>query len=76
MSTCIKDLFDYDLLKKCSKCGNISLKSNFNKNKTNRDGHTSECRSCCKNYSKKYYYDNQDRLLNKQNCMINKTELR
>ena len=32
----------------------------------NRDGHRSECRSCCKNYSKKYFYDNQDRLLNKQ----------
>ena len=29
MSSCIKDLKDYDLNKKCSKCGIISLKSNF-----------------------------------------------
>ena len=33
MTTCIKDLMDYDLVKKCSKCGNISLRSNFHKNK-------------------------------------------
>ena len=33
MSSCNKDLFDYDLLKKCSKCGIISLKINFHKNK-------------------------------------------
>ena len=66
MSNCIKDLYEYDLVKKSNKCGIVSLKSNFYKNKTNRDGHRSECRSCCKNYSKKYYYDNQDRLLNKQ----------
>ena len=29
MSNCIEDLYDYDLVKKCSKCGNISLKSSF-----------------------------------------------
>ena len=38
MSNSIKDLFDYDLVKKCSKCGIISLKSNFHKNKTKSDG--------------------------------------
>ena len=66
MGSCIRDSYDFNLTLKCCKCGIISLKSNFNKNKTNRDGHRSKCRSCCKNYSKKYYYDNQDRLLNKQ----------
>ena len=29
MSSCIKELYDYDLVKKCSNCENISLKSNF-----------------------------------------------
>ena len=29
MSSCIKDLYEYDLDKKCSKCGIISLKSIF-----------------------------------------------
>ena len=36
MSSCIKDLYDYDLIKKCFKCGNISLKSNFHKEKKQR----------------------------------------
>ena len=31
MSNCIKDLYDYDLIKKCSKCGIVSLKKNFHK---------------------------------------------
>ena len=29
MSNCIKDLYDYDVVKKCSKCGIVKLKSNF-----------------------------------------------
>ena len=36
MSNCIKDLFDYELIKKCSKCGIVSLKSNFHKKKIER----------------------------------------
>ena len=38
MSNCIKDLDDYELIKKCSKCGIVSLKSNFHKNKKPKDG--------------------------------------
>ena len=38
MSSCIKELNDYNLIKKCSKCGNISLKSNFHKDKNGKDG--------------------------------------
>ena len=37
MSNCIKDLYDYDLVKKCLKCGTISLKSNFQKNKNRKE---------------------------------------
>ena len=33
MSNWIKDLYDYELVKKCRVCKNNSLKSNFNKNK-------------------------------------------
>ena len=36
MRNCIKDLYDYDLIKKCSKCKIISLKSNFHKIKTEK----------------------------------------
>ena len=50
MSNCIKDLFDYDLVKKCCRCKNILLKSNFNKNKTKKDGVQSFCISCFKQY--------------------------
>ena len=32
MSTCFKELMDYDLIKKCCGCKSICLKSNFNKN--------------------------------------------
>ena len=62
MSSCITDLFDYDLVKKCLKCGTIPLKSNFHENKTKIDGF----RPRCKIRRKKYYVDNKDRLLNKQ----------
>ena len=31
MSSCVKDLYDYDFYKKCYKCGKISFKSNFHK---------------------------------------------
>ena len=31
MSTCSRDLMDYNLVKKCSKCENIFLKNKFQK---------------------------------------------
>ena len=64
MSSCIKDLYDYDLVKTCLKCRNISLKSNFHKNKNMSDGLQPHCKSCIK----KYYLENRDRLLNKHKC--------
>ena len=48
MNNCIKDLFDYDLVEKCLKCGNISLKSNFHKDKNREDGLQPDCKSCKK----------------------------
>ena len=50
MSNCIKDLFDYDLVEKCCRCKNISLKSNFHKNNKRRDGVQGLCKNCCKHY--------------------------
>ena len=44
MSICIKELYDYDLVKRCSKCGIISLKRDFQrKNKITKDGYRSAC---------------------------------
>ena len=39
MSNCIKDLYDYDLVKKCLKCGTVKMKTDFcyrNINQKNR----------------------------------------
>ena len=50
MSNCIKDLFDYVLVKKCCRCKIILLKSNFNKDKTKKDGVQGICINCFKQY--------------------------
>ena len=63
MSICIKDLFDYDLVKKCCGCKNILTKSNFHKNKNRKDGLQSQCKLC----RQKYYIDNRERLIDRQN---------
>ena len=57
MSSCIKDLYDYDLVKKCRLCKNNSLKSNFFKNKTKRDGNASQCIAC----RNQYYNENGEK---------------
>ena len=59
MSNCIKELYDYDLVKNCSKCGIVSLKSNFHKNKTKRDGLQSRCKLCVN----EYYLKNNDKII-------------
>ena len=50
MSNCIKDLFDYDLVKKCCSCKNILLKSNFHKDNKRRDGVQGICKICFKHH--------------------------
>ena len=73
MSNCIKELYDYELIKKCLKCGNILLKSNFHKNKNREDGlqpyyiccrtqYYNENRDQIIEYKKKYYLDNRDQI--------------
>ena len=66
MSNCIKDLFDYDLVKKCSKCGNISLKSNFHKNRNSKDGLLSCCKPCIIQKQRIYDNENRERIVNRQ----------
>ena len=49
MSSCIKELYDYEVVKKCSKCKNILLNSNFHKNKNMSDGFKPpHCKFCAK----------------------------
>ena len=44
MGTCIKDLFDYDLLQKYRVCKNILLKFNFHENTKSKGGLQSQCK--------------------------------
>ena len=46
MSSCNKDFYDNDLLKKCVKCGDISLKKIFHRDKTKTDGFHPQCKVC------------------------------
>ena len=48
MRGCIKDLYDYDLIKNCRVCKNILLKSNFHKNKNMSDEFNPQCKFCTK----------------------------
>jgi hypothetical protein len=45
--------------KTCRKCFEEKLTSNFYKNKASSDGVTNKCKSCMKEYSKKYKEDNK-----------------
>ena len=62
MSNCNEDLYDYDLVKKCSKCESVLLKSNFHRHKNMKKGLHPHCISC----KKQYYIENCDRLNNYQ----------
>ena len=55
MGNCIKYLYDYDLVKKCSKCEIILLKSKFHKITKSEDRLQSQCKTCVKDYNKNFY---------------------
>ena len=63
MSNFIKELYDYDLVEKSSRCKIISLRTNFHKNKIMNDGFQPYCKSCIKKN-----LENRDRLLDKHKC--------
>ena len=62
MNNCIKDLFDYDLVKKCSRCKNYLLKPNFHKDNKRNDGLYKQCKVCRKDY----FMKNSTKLIQKQ----------
>ena len=69
MSSCIKDLYDYDLLKKCCSCRIISLKSNFQRKLSSKFGLDPRCIPCMR----KNHLDNRDRV--RQYCLNNQDGL-
>ena len=58
-----------DELKKCSKCKMISLKSNFNKDKTKNDGLNPICKVCRIGY----YNEKREQKKNMVYFMLDKT---
>lgn len=46
--------------KKCCKCKEIKILTDFNKNKVKKDGYNGICRECSNLRSKKYYSDNKE----------------
>ena len=65
MSACIKDLYDYDLIKKCSECGIVKLKSNFHKRLKSSDGLRSNCKFCVIQRQRIYDSENRERIINR-----------
>ena len=61
MSNCIRDLYDYELVKKCSNCGIVSLKSNFHKRSKSSDGLQPQCKNCILKKQKQYDIENRDK---------------
>ena len=66
MSSCIKDSYDYNWVKKHFKCGNISLKNNFHRDIKKNDGFIPYCKLCRKVYRKKYSNEHYDLEINRR----------
>ena len=71
MSNCMKDLYDYNLVKKCCRCGILKLKSNFHERSLSKVGLINQSKICGKEYymnisinsiqkQKQYYLENRD----------------
>jgi hypothetical protein len=69
----IDKYFVKDGLKRCSQCGVEKPLDQFSKNRSNKNGHTSWCKLCCKikrdlnrgrgkEYNKEYYLKNKDKI--------------
>ena len=70
MSTCIKDLHDYEMNEKCCRCGIVKLQTDFHETKLDsKDVLDPRCIPCMTKYYsenrdrvKQYYLDNRDRI--------------
>ena len=55
-------------MKTCTKCGESKPNNNeyFNKNKAGKDGLNSICKQCIREYGKRYYHNNKDKMVEYQ----------
>ena len=63
MRSSIRGSFEHDLIKRCSECKSICLKSGFSKHETRSDGLYPHCKSC----RKQNYDENRIKILNQKN---------
>ena len=62
MSNSIKDIFVYNLVKRCCRCKTFCLKSNLNKNSLTKNSLYNQRKTC-----RRHYYDkNCDLILNQR----------
>jgi hypothetical protein len=70
-----------DIRKKCTSCKDDKFLSDFNKNKSKKDGYNNICRVCSNKRSKKYYHDNVEHhkvvigVRRKKEVLINRQNL-
>ena len=74
MSNCVEDLYDYEVVKKCSKCGIVSFKSNFHKDRETKEALFSQCQSCVAQKQKIYDSENREKILNRNKVYQLKTQ--
>ena len=65
MSACIKDLFDYYIVKKWCRCGIVKLKSNFHKKLKSSDGLFPQCKSFVIQKQRIYDSENREKIINR-----------
>jgi len=53
-------------MKTCNKCGEAKPITEFHIKKTSKDGRIGVCRECKNNYSKRYYIENKDKIIEYQ----------
>ena len=69
MSSCNKDLYDYDLVKKCCRRGLVKVKTDFCfQNDTHK--YKNECIQCMSSRHKEGYYKNYEKFKEKQKDWI------
>ena len=65
MSTCIKELYDYDLIKNCSECGIVKLQSNFHKRLKSSEGFFTQCKCCVIQKQRICDSENREKIINR-----------
>ena len=62
----LTNLYEYDQVKRCSKCRSSSLKNNFQVQSFTFDEMKNVFNACCNIHSKNYYKDNRESKLFQQ----------